>query len=99
MASDQPSILEQAAAIVDGDREQTYGDPGKNLRAIAGMWTQWLIARGHMPPDFYLTTDDVACMMVQLKLARLANDPRHRDSQIDACGYLRLLERTQQHVK
>ena len=35
-------------------------------------------------------------MMVGLKLARLANDPRHKDSQIDACGYLRLLERCQE---
>lgn len=29
------TILEQAAAIVDADREKTYGNPGKNLRAIA----------------------------------------------------------------
>ena len=89
------TILEQAAAIVDNDREKTYGDPGRNLRAIADMWSSWLRARGHIGADERLTTDDVACMMVQLKLARLANDPRHRDSQVDACGYMRLLERVQ----
>ena len=91
----QPTILEEAASIVDNDRERTYGDPGRNLRAIADMWTAWLRARGHIDHDDHITTDDVAPMMVMLKLARLANDPRHRDSQVDACGYLRLLERVQ----
>lgn len=90
------TILEQAAAIVDADREKTYGEPGKNLRAIAEMWEAWLHARGKLAPDAFLTFEDVACMMVGLKLARLANDPRHKDSQIDACGYMRLLERCQE---
>ena len=89
------TILAEAASIVDSDRERTYGDPGRNLRAIADMWSSWLRARGHLNPGEQLTTDDVAPMMVMLKLARLANDPRHRDSQVDACGYLRLLERVQ----
>ena len=89
------SILDEAASIVDNDREKTYGDPGRNLRAIADMWTSWLRARGHLNPSEALTTDDVAPMMVMLKLARLANDPHHRDSQVDACGYMRLLERVQ----
>ena len=88
------TILEAAAAIVDGDRERTHGDPGRNLRTIASLWTSWLRARSWTGPD--LTMDDAALMMVLLKTARLANDPTHRDSQVDACGYLRLLERTQQ---
>lgn len=29
------TILDQAASIVDADREKTYGKPDKNLRAIA----------------------------------------------------------------
>lgn len=91
------TILDHAAAIVDSDRERTYGDPGRNLRAIAGLWEQWLMARGKLATNAMINTDDVACMMVMLKLARLSNDPTHRDSQIDACGYLRLLERVQAH--
>lgn len=96
------TILEQAAAIVDADREKTYGEPGKNLRAIAEMWEAWLRARGKLAPDAFLTFEDVACMMVGLKLARLANDPRHVDSAVDACGYLYLLDkinRLQHQVK
>jgi hypothetical protein len=92
-ADDDDTILTAAARIVDDDRERTYGDPGRNLRAISDLWDSWLVARGWSGPG--LTTDDVASMMVLLKLARLANDPAHRDSQIDACGYLRLMERTQ----
>lgn len=88
------SILTAAARIVDGDREQTYGDPGRNLRSIANFWDAWLVARGWSGNG--LTTDDVACMMTLLKLARLANTPNHTDSQIDACGYMRLMQRTQQ---
>lgn len=89
------TILEQVAAIVDSDRERTYGTPGKNLNTIAAFWTTWLHARGSLSPEAFLTADDVACMMAALKLARLANNIYHKDSQVDACGYLRLLERCQ----
>lgn len=89
------TILEQAAAIVDADREKTYGKPDKNLRAIAEFWEAWLRARGKLAPDAFLAFEDVACMMAGLKLARLANDPKHVDSAVDVCGYMRLLERCQ----
>ena len=90
------TILDQAAAIVDTDREQTYGHPAKNLNTIAAFWTAWLQSRGLLRPLGQLNFEDVACMMSLLKHARLANDPLHKDSQIDACGYLRLMERCQQ---
>ena len=91
-----PTILEAAASIVDSDREKTYGHPAKNLETIADFWTAWLRARGFNRLDGEgLSFEDVACMMNLLKVARLANDPAHRDSQIDACGYMRLLERCQ----
>lgn len=87
------TILSKASLIVDSDRENTYGAPAKNLQVIASFWTTWLQARGWTGPE--LTFDDVACMMVLLKMARLSNDPTHEDSQVDGCGYLRLLERCQ----
>jgi len=89
------SVLTDAANIVDKDRERTYGDPGRNVRTIAALWTDWLRARGALAHDTFVSPDDVCAMMVMLKLARLANDPTHRDSQVDACGYLRLMERIQ----
>ena len=90
------TILEQAAAIVDADREKTYGKPDKNLRAIAEFWEAWLRARGKVAPDAFLSFEDVACMMAALKLARLANDPKHVDSAVDACGYLYLMSKVHQ---
>jgi len=90
------TILDQAAAIVDQDREQTYGSPDKNLNTIAAFWSTWLRARGLLTPQGNLNYEDVTCMMVLLKQARLANDPTHKDSQIDTCGYMRLLERCQE---
>lgn len=90
------TILDQAASIVDADREKTYGKPDKNLRAIAEFWEAWLRHRGKLAPDAFLTFEDVACMMAALKLARLANDPKHVDSAVDACGYLYLMSKVHQ---
>ena len=90
------TILDQAASIVDADREKTYGKPDKNLRAIAEFWEAWLRARGKLAPDAFLTFEDVACMMSLLKHARLANDPKHVDSAVDSCGYLYLMDKIRQ---
>jgi hypothetical protein len=88
------TILQDAHEIIYGDREQTYGDPGKNLRTIASFWENYLDARGLWNRDSPgLSPKDVAYMMSLLKIARLANDPEHRDSQVDACGYMGLAER------
>jgi hypothetical protein len=87
------SILEEAATIIHGDREQTYGHPSKNLDTIAGMWENYLRARGLLDKDCDgLFAHDVAHMMALLKIARLANNPYHRDSLVDACGYMALSE-------
>lgn len=87
-------ILAEASKVIYGDREQTYGDPGKNIRVIADYWTTYLISKGF---DFLegLDYDDVCNMMVLLKIARLSNTPMHRDSLVDVCGYLALAERIQ----
>lgn len=85
-------ILEEAHKVIYGDRENTYGDPGKNLRIIADYWNTYLISRGF---DFLegLDFDDVCNMMVLLKIARLGNTPLHHDSLVDAAGYLALADR------
>ena len=91
----QDNILTRAAAIVDGDREQTYGDPGRNLRAIAELWTGWLRARGALNPGINLNFEDAAMMMALVKVARLAHDPGHEDSKVDLAGYTYLMDRVQ----
>lgn len=81
------SILEEAAAIIYGDREKTYGAPEKNLALIAKLWA------GYKGVGF--TVEDICLMMILVKVARLANDPKHHDSQVDLCGYAALMERVQ----
>ena len=85
------SILDKAKEIIYGDREKTYGTPDKNLKTIAELWSSYIQNIGRN----VLTTDDVCLMMVLLKVARLANSPEHKDSQIDAAGYMALMERVQ----
>jgi hypothetical protein len=90
------SILEEAQTIIWGDREQTYGDPAKNLRAIADLWEMYLHHRGLLDENAdSLRIEDVAQMMILLKVARLINTPDHRDSLVDLAGYAGLMERVQ----
>lgn len=87
----EPTALEQAQAIIYGDREQTYGSPDKNLKVIAQYWTVHLNAT--YGKNLCLTVDDVCGMMVLLKQARLDNSPKHRDSLVDLIGYAALKDR------
>ena len=94
MSDEQMSVLKEAHKIIYGDREKTYGHPAKNLETIAIMWQAFLDARGQVS----LTAKDVAVMMILLKAARLGNDPSHRDSVVDICGYAALMERCDENA-
>lgn len=82
------NILTEAERIVYGDRERTYGTPAKNLNQIARLWSAYL--------DTEITAHEVCDMMILLKLARLQNNPEHRDSLVDVAGYAALKERIQE---
>lgn len=86
-------ILQTANNVIYGDREQTYGDPGKNLNVIADYWNTHLKAAKSIEAG--LTGEDVCVMMILLKQARLANTPGHLDSLVDTAGYAALYERIQ----
>lgn len=81
----KPDWLQTAHDIVHGDREKTYGDPGKNLRLIAQYWSTHT--------GITITETDVCIMMMLLKIARLKNNPEHDDSWIDIAGYTALKNR------
>ena len=87
------NILQEAEQIIYGDREKTYGTPGKNLQAIADFWTVHLRHKYNFNGE--VTIDDVCQMMILVKQARLINDPTHHDSQVDTAGYIALQERVQ----
>lgn len=85
------SVLEEAQAVIYGDREKTYGHPAKNLKTIANMWSAYM--NNMDDGNFNITAKDVAAMMMLVKVARFANDPSHRDNLVDVCGYAALIER------
>lgn len=87
------NLLQEAEQVIYQDREQTYGDPGRNLRATADYWSVHLKHKYNF--NGQLTTDDVCQMMISVKQARLLNSPMHHDSQVDIAGYIALMERVQ----
>jgi len=80
-------VLDEAKKCVLKDRNSTYGKPEDNFRRIAELWTAYL---GIRPKDVGapITPTDVAQMMLLMKVARLAHNPTHKDSWVDAAGYI-----------
>ncbi len=83
------NIEKEAREIIYADREKTYGHPAKNIEHIAALWSAYT--------NTTITADQVCDMMVLLKLARLKNNPTHRDSLVDMIGYTLLKERIHEH--
>jgi len=76
-------VLETANNLVTGNREAEYGSPKLNFQNIADRWSQLLGCRRIEPWE-------VALMMADLKIARMATTGPHEDSLIDICGYAAL---------
>lgn len=90
----KPSILQQADAIINGQRQQDYGDKLSNFTQIAMLFTGTLARK--LNPGTIITADDVALLMMQVKVARLANMPTHKDSILDIAGYAGCLDKLQE---
>lgn len=101
--SPRRDLLEEAARLVDGDRNAQYGDPVDDFRRTAAYWSTHLggvlrrkadECRVELPEDVLDLVDrlldphDVAVMMQQLKISRLAWSPGKRDTWADAAGYV-----------
>ncbi len=76
------TLLHSAAKII-AERGRAYGDAAVSMDRVAQRWS---VTLGHP-----VTPAEVMLCMIDLKLARLAHDPTHRDSLVDVIGYSALL--------
>lgn len=81
-------LLDKAKETVCGHREHDYGGPEKNFGTIARFWEVYL-SQKCVPIGISvdLLPEDVAAMMVLLKLARVASGHGKADNWIDISGY------------
>jgi hypothetical protein len=71
-------LLEHAAGIVTRRRRE-YGEPVDLFGQVAKRWSLTL--------GIEISRAQVVLCLIDLKVARLARDPRHFDSQVDVAGY------------
>lgn len=79
------TLLADAEATIRGPRERDYGNKIQNFSQIAMLFQGVLATK--LQPGSAITPEDVALLMIQVKVARLAKSPDHRDSILDVAGY------------
>lgn len=79
-------ILKTAEKIISKDRQNSYGNPEDNFKTIARYWNIYLSSINNNYVAC-IGPDNVAMMMVLLKIARTATSPKYEDNYIDICGY------------
>ena len=68
--------------LINGQRQQDYGSTEENFKTIAQLWTEYTGA--------LITSVDVCCMMLLLKIARVKNGTGTEDCFSDMVGYATL---------
>lgn len=82
MGSIRNEILDKAKTIINGERQGTYGEAEDSFERIAGLWSEYL--------DLNIYSEDVANMMILMKIARNKSGVYKEDNWIDICGYAAL---------
>lgn len=91
-------ILRRADAIAGEDRARDYGHPRDNFRRIADLWEAYM--RNRPDPEMPVEPEDVAAMMILMKIARQQHTPKD-DNLLDIAGYVKcwdMLRDDPQHV-
>ena len=88
----EPTILDEAKALVYGDRGADYGHPADDHGKVAGAMTALL--KDKLRPGVELTALDVELVMIVVKLSRLAHKYK-RDTVVDIAGYAATMEMTE----
>ena len=86
MSMTKEEILKKARDLITGDRNETHGDAFQNHAEIAEFWNIFLDKK--LQPMASITAEDVALMMVLMKISRNAQGKKNNlDNFIDMCGY------------
>ena len=78
--------LNEAHSIINGERQDSYGNPEDSFGLIAEYWSTYL-RKEYNSDHHHLRAKDVAHMMMLLKLARCSGQQSKRDNYIDIQGY------------
>jgi hypothetical protein len=82
--SPRAELLDEAKALITGDRNHQYGPPGQDFERSA----EALSAMGYRGPDGRkMLPHDVAIMVAIVKISRLMWMPNKKDSWLDLAGY------------
>jgi len=81
---EKEDICDIAKRLTSYDRQLDYGSPIEDFTKQAKMWSVIL--------NTNVTPQQIAMCMIAVKLCRMTNSPRHRDSAIDVVGYARCLD-------
>lgn len=79
MNNERGSALLEAHKIINGERQDSYGNPEDSFRLIADYWSAYLKVE--------LSAVDVAHMMMLLKIARMSGQEPKKDNYVDLAGY------------
>ena len=95
-------ILATAEPIISSDREEQYGKPEENYRAIGEMWASYLTGvlnknglavcgrRPHEEHQLVIQPEDALVMMALVKIGRMSTGQVKDDTYVDAAGYIAL---------
>jgi hypothetical protein len=81
---DKEDVCDIAKRLTSYDRQTDYGSPIEDFTKQAKMWGAILGTN--------VTPQQIAMCMIAVKLSRLTNSPRHKDSCVDIIGYARCLD-------
>ena len=88
-------ILTEAHGLVNGPRQATYSHPFEDYYKVKELF--------FMMTGIQMTVQNAVTFMICVKLARMATNMQrgdwHRDSVVDAAGYLACLSMVHEHVQ
>jgi hypothetical protein len=82
-------VLKQALNVINGQRQDSYGNPEDSFKIIAEYWSTYLRSKELMIDDgtLAIAPREVAEMMMLFKIARMSGQEVKKDNYVDCAGY------------